>query len=98
MGHDKHHKDYNCVCRAVEEIFDAQEAIEEQCPTSCFSNLLNPATSPGRDTVPFILYTKKEILSLFSEMWAALLAIWHALKRFSSVLKILKTAAQHYLY
>ncbi|MGP3610285.1 CotY/CotZ family spore coat protein [Anoxybacteroides rupiense] len=59
MGHDKHHKDYNCVCRAVEEIFDAQEAIEEQCPTSCFSNLLNPAISPGRDTVPFILYTKK---------------------------------------
>ncbi|MFZ3589259.1 CotY/CotZ family spore coat protein [Bacillus sp. DJP31] len=49
----------NCVCDAVQAILDAQEAVEDQCPTSCFSNLLSPAVSPGRDTIPFILYTKK---------------------------------------
>jgi spore coat protein Y len=51
--------DKNCVCEAVEEILDAQEAVEDQCATSCFSNLLSPSMAPGRDTIPFILYDKK---------------------------------------
>lgn len=56
---DKHH-DHNCVANALEHILDEQEAVEEvNCPSSCFSNLLNPAVSPTRDTVPFILFTKE---------------------------------------
>ena len=49
----------NCVCEAVENIHDLQNAIEEEgCPTSCFSNLLSPSRHLG-DTIPFILYTSK---------------------------------------
>ncbi|WP_456275840.1 CotY/CotZ family spore coat protein [Bacillus sp. AK128] len=48
----------NCVCDAVEAILDAQEAVEDNCPTSCYSNLLSPVAA-GRDTIPFILYTKE---------------------------------------
>ncbi|AZB42395.1 spore coat protein [Bacillus sp. FJAT-42376] len=51
-------KDFGCVCDAVENINDLQNAVEEQCSTSCFSNLLSPANTLG-DTIPFILYTKK---------------------------------------
>ncbi|MBM7659727.1 hypothetical protein JOC85_000494 [Bacillus mesophilus] len=51
--------DFNCVCDAVRNIADLQDAVEDNCPTSCYSNLLNPAFAPGRDTIPFILYTKK---------------------------------------
>ncbi|KAA0546545.1 spore coat protein [Bacillus sp. BGMRC 2118] len=51
-------KEFNCVCDAVENIHDLQEAVEDQCPTSCYSNLLSPANFLG-DTIPFILYTKK---------------------------------------
>ncbi|MBM6618246.1 CotY/CotZ family spore coat protein [Bacillus suaedaesalsae] len=49
----------NCVCDAVQNILDQQEAVEDQCPTSCYTNLLAPTVAPGRDTIPFILYTKK---------------------------------------
>lgn len=49
----------NCVCDAVQNILDQQEAVEDQCPSSCYANLLSPAVEPGRDTIPFILYTKK---------------------------------------
>ncbi|MGO4899879.1 CotY/CotZ family spore coat protein [Bacillus sp. GM2] len=49
----------NCVCEAVENIHDLQNAIEgEGCPTSCFSNLLSPSRHLG-DTIPFIIYTSK---------------------------------------
>ncbi|MED0805975.1 CotY/CotZ family spore coat protein [Bacillus paralicheniformis] len=52
----------NCVCEAVENIHDLQNAIEEEgCPTSCFSNLLSPSRHLG-DTIPFILYTSKSKL------------------------------------
>ncbi|MDA1475887.1 CotY/CotZ family spore coat protein [Bacillus changyiensis] len=46
----------NCVCEAVENIFELQNAIhDEGCPTSCFNNLLSPTRHFG-DTIPFILY------------------------------------------
>ncbi|MEC1358723.1 CotY/CotZ family spore coat protein [Bacillus haynesii] len=49
----------NCVCEAVENIHDLQNAIEEEgCPTSRFSNLLSPSRHLG-DTIPFIIYTSK---------------------------------------
>lgn len=51
-------KDFSCVCEAVENINDLQNAVEEECPTSCFSNLLSPTATLG-DTIPFILFTKK---------------------------------------
>jgi Spore coat protein Z len=49
---------FNCVCEAVENILDQQEAVKDQCPTSCYSNLLNPVRSLG-DTIPFILLNEK---------------------------------------
>ncbi|MCD7034997.1 spore coat protein [Metabacillus sp. GX 13764] len=59
-GHKSHDQyDVNCVCRAVENIKAEQDAVEEQCPTSCFSNLLSPTMAPGRDTIPFLLFDKK---------------------------------------
>ncbi|MRX71924.1 spore coat protein [Bacillus lacus] len=51
-------KDFSCVCDAVENINDLQNAVKEECPLSCFSNLLNPITVLG-DTIPFVLFTKK---------------------------------------
>ncbi|MTH53212.1 spore coat protein [Bacillus mangrovi] len=51
-------KDFGCVCDAVENIADLQDAVEEQCSTSCYSNLLSPVNTLG-DTIPFILYTEK---------------------------------------
>ncbi|MED4533619.1 CotY/CotZ family spore coat protein [Metabacillus fastidiosus] len=61
MGCKGKHSDNSCVCDAVEQILAEQEAVEEivGCSTSCYSNLLNPASAPGRDTIPFILFTKK---------------------------------------
>jgi hypothetical protein len=41
-----------CVCDAVKAIKDAQDAVED-CPTSCYNNLLSPAVKG--DTIPFIL-------------------------------------------
>ncbi|MFC0271910.1 CotY/CotZ family spore coat protein [Metabacillus herbersteinensis] len=68
MGCKKHH-DQSCVCDAVEHILAEQEAIEESCTTSCYSNLLNPITSPGHATIPFILYTKKgELFKAFGNV------------------------------
>lgn len=56
---DKKDRDNNCVCDAVEQILAEQEAVEEvTCPTSCFSNLLNPVAGT-KDTIPFILTDKK---------------------------------------
>ena len=51
-------KDRNCVCEAVEAILDAQEEVQDRCPTSCFSDLLSPVAFRG-DTIPFMLFTKK---------------------------------------
>jgi spore coat protein Y len=60
MGCKGKDRENNCVCEAIEQILDAQEAVEEiTCPTSCFSNLLNPVVNPSRDTIPFILFDKK---------------------------------------
>ncbi|MGM0874651.1 MAG: CotY/CotZ family spore coat protein [Bacillota bacterium] len=56
---DKRDRDNNCVCNAVEQILAEQEAVEEiLCPTSCFSNLLNPVAG-NKDTIPFMLSNKK---------------------------------------
>jgi hypothetical protein len=53
MGCGKHDKKKNsCVCDAVVAIKDQQDAVDE-CPTSCFTNLLSPA--PLGDTIPFVL-------------------------------------------
>lgn len=49
---------FTCVCEAVENINDLQNAVEENCPTSCFSNLLSPSNTLG-DTIPFILFDQK---------------------------------------
>jgi spore coat protein Y/spore coat protein Z len=50
-------KNKNCVCDAVENILEQQEAVKDKCPTSCYSNLLNPVKSLG-DTIPFILFSE----------------------------------------
>ncbi|MRX71923.1 spore coat protein [Bacillus lacus] len=71
MSCGKHHKsDFDsCVCDAVEKILAEQEAVEESCPTSCFSNLLSPTTIPGRDTIPFLLFDKKgKLFSAFGNV------------------------------
>ncbi len=47
-----------CVREAVENIEDLQNAVEEDCPAGCYSNLLSPGFSLG-DTVPFVLFTSK---------------------------------------
>ncbi|MFC4320617.1 CotY/CotZ family spore coat protein [Litchfieldia salsa] len=57
MGCGKGHKN-GCVCDAVQQILDAQEAVEDRCPTSCFENLLSPVNFVG-DTIPFVLTGKK---------------------------------------
>ncbi|MBD8067499.1 CotY/CotZ family spore coat protein [Bacillus sp. PS06] len=49
--------DLNCVCDAVQNIADIQDAVEDRCPTSCFENLLSPVEFVG-DTVPFMLYNQ----------------------------------------
>ena len=49
---------WSCVAEAVENINDLQDAVEEECPSSCYSNLLSPSHSLG-DTVPFVLFTSK---------------------------------------
>ena len=50
---------FTCVCDAVENILNQQEAVEEtKCPTSCYSNLLNPVKTLG-DTIPFLLLNEK---------------------------------------
>jgi hypothetical protein len=65
MGCDK---ERNCVCEAVENIKDLQDAIYEQCSTSCFSNLLAPTQFVG-DTIPFILYDKNgDLLKAFGNV------------------------------
>ncbi|QOR67611.1 spore coat protein [Cytobacillus suaedae] len=58
MGCGKKDRFDSCVCDAVEQILDAQEAVVDECPTSCFSNLLSPTNVLG-DTIPFILLDKK---------------------------------------
>ncbi|XYY60293.1 CotY/CotZ family spore coat protein [Bacillus velezensis] len=59
MSRGKHHgRDESCVCDAVEKILAEQEAVEEQCPTGCYTNLLSP-TVTGKDTIPFLLFDKK---------------------------------------
>lgn len=59
MSHGKHHgRDESCVCDAVEKILAEQEAVEEQCPTGCYTNLLSP-TIAGKDTIPFLVFDKK---------------------------------------
>ncbi|MFC4320618.1 CotY/CotZ family spore coat protein [Litchfieldia salsa] len=50
-------KDLNCVCDAVQNIADLQDAVEDCCPTSCYENLLSPVANLG-DTIPFMLTNK----------------------------------------
>ncbi|WP_078548033.1 CotY/CotZ family spore coat protein [Litchfieldia alkalitelluris] len=50
-------KDLNCVCDAVQNIADLQDAVEDHCPTSCYENLLAPTQFLG-DTIPFMLFDK----------------------------------------
>ncbi|NGP46156.1 spore coat protein [Bacillaceae bacterium SIJ1] len=72
MGCGKKHKekDYgypkarNCVCDAIKHIHVMQEEAEDKCASSCYSNLLSPDTTMG-DTVPFILFCKKDCGKLF---------------------------------
>lgn len=66
---DKKDHDNNCVCEAVEQILAEQEAVEEiTCPTSCFSNLLNPVAGT-KDTIPFILTNKEgELFTAFGNV------------------------------
>ncbi|WP_456275841.1 CotY/CotZ family spore coat protein [Bacillus sp. AK128] len=64
----KHKDEFNCVCDAVKNIADLQDAVEDRCPTSCFENLLAPANFVG-DTIPFLLYTKKgELFKAFGNV------------------------------
>lgn len=92
-----HGRHENCVCDAVEKILAEQEAVEEQCPTGCYTNLLNP-TIAGKDTIPFLLFDKKADCSPHSETWGDLWMICNALNPFSSALKNYVIAAQHCLF
>lgn len=49
---------FNCVCAAIENILDQQNAVLDHCPSSCYSNLLNPVKFLG-DTIPFMLLTEQ---------------------------------------
>ncbi|ASB69211.1 Spore coat protein Y [Bacillus subtilis subsp. subtilis] len=92
-----HGRHENCVCDAVEKILAEQEAVEEQCPTGCYTNLLNP-TIAGKDTIPFLLFDKKGgLFSTFGNV-GDLWMICNALNPFSSALKNYATAAQHCLF
>ncbi|OZM58286.1 hypothetical protein CIB95_01570 [Lottiidibacillus patelloidae] len=54
MGCGKNKKlSSGCIKDALNAILDAQDAIED-CPSSCFSNLLSPELVRG-DTIPFTL-------------------------------------------
>ena len=99
MSCGKHHgrHDENCVCDAVDKILAEQEAVEDKCPTSCYSNLLSPTVS-GKDTIPFLLLIKRADCSLLSETLEDLLTIANASNPFSSGLKNCMTAVPHYLY
>lgn len=67
MSCGKHHgRDESCVCDAVEKILAEQEAVEEQCPTGCYTNLLSP-TVTGKDTIRFSCLIKKAVCSPHSE-------------------------------
>lgn len=70
MSCGKHHgrHDENCVCDAVDKILAEQEAVEDKCPTSCYSNLLSPTVS-GKDTIPFLLLIKGRIVLYFRKHW-----------------------------
>ncbi|WP_133579038.1 CotY/CotZ family spore coat protein [Aureibacillus halotolerans] len=54
-----------CVVDAVRSIHDMQEAVEDNCSSSCFCNLLSPKATLG-DTVPFILLGKGDFNALKS--------------------------------
>ena len=60
-GRGKMMSNKNCVCDTVENILKQQEAVKDRCPTSCYSNLLNPLKSLG-DTIPFILINENGTL------------------------------------
>ncbi|MEC1289040.1 CotY/CotZ family spore coat protein [Bacillus mojavensis] len=51
-------KSVNCVCEAIENIDELQNAVKEDCPTGCDTKLLSPNHNLG-DTVPFVLFTSK---------------------------------------
>lgn len=99
MSHGKHHgrHDENCVCDAVDKILAEQEAVEDKCPTSRYSNLLSPTVS-GKDTIPFLLFDKRADCFLLSETLEDLLTIANASNPFSSGLKNYTTAVLRYLY
>ncbi|BBP88560.1 hypothetical protein BsIDN1_21780 [Bacillus safensis] len=100
MSCGKHHgrHDENCVCDAVDKILAEQEAVEDKCPTSCYSNLLSPTVS-GKDTIPFFTFLiKRAGCSLLSETSEDSLTIANASNLFSSGLKNYTTAVLRYLY
>ncbi|WP_181315190.1 CotY/CotZ family spore coat protein [Salsuginibacillus halophilus] len=49
-----------CVCDVLARIMAEQEAAAIDCRNDCFN--LNPATNNNNDTMPFILWTKKNTL------------------------------------
>ncbi|NGP46157.1 spore coat protein [Bacillaceae bacterium SIJ1] len=65
MGCEDHKGGFNCVVDAVYHIHEMQEAVEDECNTSCFSNLLSNTQSRG-DTIPFILFCRSDCNDLFS--------------------------------
>ena len=98
MSCGKHHgRDESCVCDAVEKILAEQEAVEEQCPTGCYTNLLSP-TVTGKDTIPFLLFDKKAVCSPHSGTSEALRMTASASSLFSSGQKEFVIAAQRFQY
>lgn len=98
MSCGKHHgRDENCVCDAVEKILAEQEAVEEQCPTGCYTNLLSP-TVTGKDTIPFLLFDKKAVCSPHSGTSEDLRMTASASSLFSSGQKEFVIAAQRFQY
>ncbi|MFB5661425.1 CotY/CotZ family spore coat protein [Alteribacillus sp. HJP-4] len=51
----------HCVCKAVEEIKEAQDRVDNNnrnCKNSCFEDLLSPEGTSPLDTIPFTLQGK----------------------------------------
>ena len=69
MSCGKHHgrHDENCVCDAVDKILAEQEAVEDKCPTSCYSNLLSPTVS-GKIQFRFTFDKKGGLFSTFGNI------------------------------
>lgn len=92
-----HGRHENCVCDAVEKILAEQEAVEEQCPTGCYTNLLNP-TIAGKDTIPFLVFDKKGgLFSTFGNV-GGFVDDMQCFESISSASKNYAIAVQHFLF